>query len=169
MHKQNTFADSLTGGEGIERKTCTTAAITNYTKLYDVDTEIVLNKTQVVVGTDVMNAGVSSDYMKYCFYRGIPPNLYVLMQTMGCVDRCLDAEPGTHTFEIHLSFDTLVTMFIRIKQGESNKEQSIQRVALFEVLEFLVIPDECYHSYLEHYFEVVTDDNKEPCGEFCTY
>ena len=43
--KQNTFADSLTGGEGIERKTCTTAAITNYTKLYDVETEIVLNKT----------------------------------------------------------------------------------------------------------------------------
>ena len=72
-------------------------------------------------------------------------------------------------FEIHLSFDTLVTMFIRIKQGESDKERSIQLVALFEVLEFLVIPDECYHSYLEHYFEVVKDNNKEPCEHFCTY
>ena len=91
------------------------------------------------------------------------------MQTMGRVDRRLDAVPGTNVFEIHLSFDTLVTMFIRIKQGESNKERSIQLVALFEVLEFLLIPDECYHSYLEHYLEVVTDNNKEPCKHFCTY
>ena len=66
-HKQNTFAYSLTGGDGIKRKTCTVAAITNYTKKYNVDTEIVLNKTRDVVGTEAMNAGVSSDYIKYCF------------------------------------------------------------------------------------------------------
>ena len=63
------------------------AAITNYTKIYNVDTEIVLNKTRSVVDTDAMYAGVSSNYMKYCLYRGIPPNLYVLIQTMGRVDR----------------------------------------------------------------------------------
>ena len=69
-HKQNTFADSLTGGDGIKRKTCTVAAITNYTKKYNVDTEIVLNKTRDVVGTEAMNAGVSSEYMEYFLYRG---------------------------------------------------------------------------------------------------
>ena len=94
------------------------AVITNYTKIHNVETENVLNKTWVVVGTEAMNAGVSSDLMKYCLYWGNPPDLYVLMQTMGCVDRRLDAEPGTHVFGIHLSFDTLVTMFICIKQRD---------------------------------------------------
>ena len=68
-HKHNTeltFTDSLMGGDGIKRKTCTMAAITNYTKIYNVKTEIVHNKTRVVVGTEAMNAGVKSDYMKYC-------------------------------------------------------------------------------------------------------
>lgn len=62
-----------------------------------------------------------------------------------------------YVFEIHLSLDTLITMFIHIKQCDSNKERSIQLTALYKVLEFLVIPNECYHSYFENYFDVVTD------------
>ena len=89
---------------------------------YNFDTEIVRNKTRVVVGIEAISAGLSSEYIKCCFYRGIPPNLYVLMQTMGPVDCRLDAEPGTHVPGIHLSVNTLVIMFILIKQGESNKE-----------------------------------------------
>ena len=86
-------------------------------KIYNVDTEIVLNKTRVVVGTEAMHVGISSNYMKYYLYWGIPSNLHVLMQTMGHVDPCLDAVTGSHIFEILLSFDTLVTIFICIKQG----------------------------------------------------
>ena len=112
------------------------AVVTNYTKIYDVDTEIILNKTRLVDGTGAMIAGVSSDNMKYCSYRGIPPNLYVLMQTMGCVGHRLNVVPGSNLSEIHLYFDTLVTMFICIKQGISNEEQSTQLIALYEVLEF---------------------------------
>ena len=54
--------------------------VTNYTKDYDSTTKTVLNKIQIVVGMEAMNAGMSSEYMKYCMYRGIPPNLYVLLQ-----------------------------------------------------------------------------------------
>ena len=60
-------------------------------------------------------------------------------------------------------------MCIRIKQGSSADERITQLVTLFSVLEFLVVPVECYHSFLEHYFEVVRDDNKQSCGAFCTY
>ena len=81
-----TFADSLTGGDGLKRKCCTMQAVTNYSKDYDSTNEIILDKIQIVVGTEAMNAGMSSDYMKYCMYRGIPPNMYVLLQCMGRVD-----------------------------------------------------------------------------------
>ena len=69
------------------------AAVVTYSKVYDVETEIVLPKTQIVVGTEAMHAGVSSNFMKYCMYCGIPPTLHVLMQTMGRVDRRLNPAP----------------------------------------------------------------------------
>ena len=109
-------------------------AVTNYTKDYESTNKIVLDKIQTVVGTEAMNAGMSSDYMKYCMYRGIPPNLYVLLQCMGRVDRQLNAVPGTHIFEIHLLLDTFVTMFIHIQHVSVKKERDTQLVALFEVL-----------------------------------
>ena len=90
-------------------------AVTNYTQIYDVDIEIVLNKTWVVLGPEAMNAGASSDHMKYCLHWGIPPYLYMLMQTMGHVDCCLNAVPSLNVFEIHISSDILVTIFICIK------------------------------------------------------
>ena len=48
----------------------------NYSKDYDVETEIILPKTQLIVGTEAMNTGVSSNSIKYCMYHGIPSNLY---------------------------------------------------------------------------------------------
>ena len=87
------------------------------------------------------------------------------MQTMCRVDRRLNAEPGTNVFKIHLPFDTLVTMFIHIKQETSANEHATQHVALFEVLE----PVECYYYFLEHYLEVMQDKNKQSCGAFHVY
>ena len=45
MHKpklNTAFADSSNGGDEIKSKTCTMAAVTNYTKIYIIDMEIVL-------------------------------------------------------------------------------------------------------------------------------
>ena len=145
------------------------ADVTNYTKIYNVDTEVVLNKTRVVVGTEAMNAGVNSNNMKYYLYWGTPLNQYMLMQTLGYIDRGLNAEPGSNVFKIHLSFSTLITMFIRIKRGTSADKQATPLVVLFGVLEFLVVLVDYYHSFLEHYFEVVWENNTQSCGSFCTY
>ena len=100
---------------------------------------------------------------------GIPSNLYILMQTMGRVDSHLDSVPGSNTYEIHISFDSIISMFGRIMRTPNATERSKQLIAMYEVLRFLVTPEECYHSYIENYFEVAEDKNKAPCGLFCTY
>ena len=88
---------------------------------------------------------------------------------MGWVDRRLDAVPGTHIFEIHLSLENFVTTFIRIQHVTVEKELDTQLVALFGFLEGLMIPTECIHLFFEHKFEVEYDANKLGCGEFCTF
>ena len=60
-----------------------------------------------------MYTSVSNDYMKYCMYCGIPPNLYVFMQTMGHMDHQLDVIPGTNVFEIHYG-KTLVSLAVAL-------------------------------------------------------
>merc|ERR1712087_700222 len=77
----------------------------NYVKSYDPRIEVPLDKIKIFVGTEAMNAGISSDHMKYCMYRGPPPNLYILFQTLGRVNRRMLALPGEHVFEIHLNHD----------------------------------------------------------------
>ena len=80
------------------------------------------------------------------------------MQTMSRVDRRLNPAP---TFKnIHLSFDTVIGLFVRIKKVECLDERETQLVALYECLEMLVIPGKCYHSAIEHKFEVVYDNEK---------
>ena len=60
-------------------------------------------------------------------------------------------------------------MLIRIQQVTLQKERGTQLVALFEVLEGIVIPTECMHSFFKYKFEVEYDANKSGCGEFCTF
>ena len=87
-------------------------AVTNYVKTYDPRIEVLLDKIKIVVGTEAMNAGISSDHMKYCLYRGPPPNLYILFQTLGRVNRRLLAPPGDHVYEIHISLYLTISFFI---------------------------------------------------------
>ena len=60
-------------------------------------------------------------------------------------------------------------MFIRIQNVPVEKERDTQLVALFEVLEGLVIHTECMYLFFEHRFEVDYDANKSGYGEFCTF
>ena len=117
--------------------------------------EVVPNKTRVIFGTEAMNTGVSIDNLEYFLYREIPPILYMHMQTMGHIGHTLNAESGFNAFEMHLYFDSMVTMFICIKQGTSADERTTQLVSSFELLEFHVVPVEYYHSFLEYHFEVM--------------
>ena len=40
---------------------------------------------------------------------------------------------------------------------------------MMEVLKLLLIPNTCYHTALENFFEVKPEPNKPNCGRFCSY
>ena len=164
-----TIANSLTGGDGIKIKACVMESVTQYTREWDSAVEIVLPRVQIIVGTEAMNCGVSSDHLKHCKYVGIPPNLYILLQTMGRVDRRLNAIPGSNTFEIHISFDSVISMYLRVMRTASTPERNTQLIAMYEVLKFLVTPDICYHSFIERYSELIDKHDKQPCQSFCSF
>ena len=130
--------------------------------------EVPLDKVKIVVGTEAMNAGISSDHMKYCMYQGPPPNLYILFQTIGRVNRRLLALPGDHVYEIHLSLDLTISIFVRVKKQASPQERLIEERQLMEVLSFLVLPKKCYHSFVASYFEHVPSSKKSKY-KCCTY
>ena len=162
-------ADTLTGGDGLKRKAYTMYAVTNYVKSYNPRTEMPLDKIKIVVGTEAMNAGISSDHMKYCMYRGPPPNLYILFQTLGRVNRRLLAAAGDHVYEIHLSLDLTISVFVRVRRQASPQERLLQQRQLMEVISFLVFPKKCYHSFVASYFEHVPSLKKSnyQCCAYC--
>ena len=85
------------------------------------------------------------------------------------MNRRLTAEPGTCTYEVHVSFDSLVSLYLRIMRLEDKDERTIQLADMVAVVRFLVTPDNCYHTMLENYFEFHQDESKEPCGQYCTH
>jgi hypothetical protein len=124
---------------------------------------------QIMTGTSAVNVGISSNTLTTCMHKGLPPNLYDLVQALGRVDRKQTSEPGSNRYEIHISFDSVVSLYIRLMQNEDSTERQKQLVAMFEVLCFLVIPTDCYHSFIEAYFEVDPTEEKTCCGNFCSY
>ena len=123
---------------------------------------------QVVVATSAAEAGISSNSLNHGFQKGFPATLYALLQNSGRVNRRMLAAPGTCTYEIHISFDSLILLYLRIMQLVDKDEREIQLADLVMVVRFLVTPEDCYHTMLEDYFEFETNDTKQSCGQFCT-
>ncbi|KAL7529160.1 hypothetical protein ACHAXR_002820 [Thalassiosira sp. AJA248-18] len=181
------IAHSFTGDDGIMMKSYSMEAFTNYKTEEpsdsDGDSSNVINvddgnpcppnpNIQVMTGTSAVNVGISSSSISLtiCMHNGLPPNLYDLVQALGRVVRTQTAEPGSNKYEIHISFDRVVSLYIRVMQNEDTAERQNQLVAMFEVLSFLVVPTDCYHSFIEAYFEVEEPlEDKQPCGNFCSY
>ncbi len=95
--------------------------------------------------------------------------MYAVLQNMGRVDRQNNAIPGVCTYEVHISFDSVISLYIQIMKGDDANERKQQLSQMMEVLQFLVTPGDCYHTLLENYFEVDSDSTKEPCGTFCSF
>ena len=93
-----------------------------------------LPKIQIIVGTKALQCGVSSNFIKHEFKKGFPSNLYELVQELGRVDRQRNTEPGSNTYKVHVSFDSFVSLFIRIMQGGDADERKVQLAQLYEVL-----------------------------------
>ena len=133
------------------------------------DYSLSLPKVQIVVGTKALQCGVSGNYIKHAFKKGFPTNMYELVQELGRVDRQRNAEPGTNTYEIHVSFNSYISIFVRIMQNDDGAERQVQLRQLHEVLEFLLVPTTCFHSTIEHYFERRMEGDKCNCGHYCSF
>jgi len=85
---------------------------------------------------------------------------------MRCVDRRLNAKPGADSYEVHVSFDSFMSLYLRIMKGEDGNKIGRQLIALYEAVQFLLTPDTCYHSFIESYFEP-EERPKSDCERFC--
>ena len=159
---EGTIFDEALSNEGLE-------GLLNAEHNKDEDATILLPKVQIVVGTKALQCGVSGNLIKHAFKKGFPGNLYELVQELGRVDRLRNAEPGTNTYEVHVSFDSYISLFIHIMQNTIAKERSIQLSQLAEVVEFLIIPSKCYHTVIEDYFERDEQPDKSGCGSCCSF
>jgi len=163
-----TVVDTMTGGDGIKWKVCSMKAFTSYSKQRRLEYGVKLDNTQILFGTSAVNAGVSSNDLTQCKHKGFPPSMYNLCQEMGSVNRLLLAIAGTNTYGIHISFDSAVLLYVRIMKNKSAIERNNLLVDMQEVLMGFITPDECYHSYIERYFETDPEE-KEGCGLYCSF
>ena len=81
-----TIADSLTGADGIKRKTTMLDTFPLYNTLpeptsiqvtdLNTDEDILLPKTQALTGTASINCGINSKSLCFVKHKGLPPSLY---------------------------------------------------------------------------------------------
>jgi hypothetical protein len=96
--------------------------------------------------------------------------MYSLVQETDRVDRNPLEIHGDNRYEVHISFNCYVQLFVRIMQHPHNSEQERQLSSLKEVLVLLVTPKECQHIAMEKWFiHTESAAAREPCLTKCTY
>lgn len=74
--------------------------------------------------------------------------------------------PNCH-YEVHISFNCLLSAFVRVMTTTDKKERRLQ-LSLHEVVSFFVLPNKCYHhTLLEKHFERIAEP-KQPCNTNCS-
>jgi superfamily II DNA helicase RecQ len=183
----HSIAQAFVGTDGIMMKTTTMDAIKMYDDLSgegtvldpssyrsiigstsSTDDVVELPKVQCVVATKSAQAGINGVWLKYAKKKGLPSTMYEFSQEMGRVDRGLDAEPGSNTYEVHADANSYLSFFIRTMSCSDAQERKQQLTAHHLVMQSLLTPTECYHVCLEKYFELTPLPNKEPCGHYCS-
>ncbi|KAL7539694.1 hypothetical protein ACHAXR_009496 [Thalassiosira sp. AJA248-18] len=121
--------------------------------------------------TSAANCGINNILLQYALRYSIPPNMIDVVQEMGRVDRGHDAIRGEHRYQVFLSFNVVMNLFLRIYQNVSLSVRTIEFAEAYRVLHMMVLPVECYHVALEEHFEQPSDTevHRDPCGNFCTY
>jgi superfamily II DNA helicase RecQ len=171
--KSQSTAQSFTGGDGLKMKVSIMDAFTSFADLpgepvWNADGTVTLAKIQILIATSAANCGISSNFLTTAMHKGLPYSLYDIVQEMGRVNRT-QRIPNC-SFEIHASFDCLLSTYIRIMSNKDATERSRLLDMLMEVLQFLVVPDTCYHSFVEQYFEHgdIASTEKADCGNMCS-
>ena len=98
-----TYADCISGGDGIKKKTFSLDVFALFgtlsddfdpDEIHDIfnanssgdDSPLTLPRTQFTTATSAANAGMSSNTLQHCKHEGMPPNMYELVQEMGRVN-----------------------------------------------------------------------------------
>eukprot|EP00984_Skeletonema_dohrnii_P009330 scaffold3571_cov78-Skeletonema_dohrnii-CCMP3373.AAC.2 len=164
------IAGSFTGEDGLMLKTGKMGAFSNYNIAGNESVNDSLPMYQIMVCTGAAEAGISSDSVYHVKQTGLPASFHVISQNLGRVNRQqMVADPNTFTYEVHLSFDSLISLIVRTMRNDDTSERTKQLSEMKSVLKLLLTPSECYHSALERHFEVHEDRNKGPCEAYCTY
>ena len=100
--------------------------------------------------------------------NGFPNNFYELVQQLGRVDRKGTAKPGENTYEIHVDFNSYISLYMRIMSCDSVDERATQLKQLHEVLAFLLLPEVCYHVAMGKKIEWTTGAPKVGCKHYCS-
>ena len=149
----DTTCQSFTGADGIMMKAATMDAFTSYSATPEQGKKP-LPKIQILTATSSANCGISSNDLNNAMHDGLPPSLYELLQEMGRVDRKMNSTPGTCSYEIHISFNSCLSLFKRIMTNKSGEERMHLLGEMNAVLKLLMNWKQCYHSTIETYFEV---------------
>ena len=158
----------LTGDCGIMQKVFLMAAFCGEASLDSEETKPPL--LLIMPATSAANCGVSSNDCHRSYRLNTPPSMYDLVQEMGRVDRNSSQPPGDNRYEVHLSFSGYVSMYLRVMQMTDASERSRNLASTNEVLRFLMLPNDCMHSFMEQYFEnPQMCQTKLPCDRYCSF
>jgi superfamily II DNA helicase RecQ len=170
---------SITGDDGLMAKVLLMAAFSGLKALFDApqrpdvaDTvqSIVPPNLSILAATSAANCGISSKLCRRSYRIGPPPDIYDLVQEMGRCDRDMSLPPGANRYEIHLSFPTVLSLYIRIMRQESKEVRERELLALFHLLSIVIVPRECFHVTLEKMFEEdTTGEGKVECEHYCSF
>jgi len=118
-----TICHSFTGSDGLMMKSATMDAFTSYPTI-DGSTASLLPKIQILTATSSANCGISSNDLNNALHKGLPSSLYELLQEMGQVNRKLSAITGECHYEVHILFNSCISLHIRIMSNEDIAEQN---------------------------------------------
>jgi superfamily II DNA helicase RecQ len=169
-HGKKSVAMSFTGSDGLILKTALMAAFTNFDSLdggpvVNDDGSVCLPCIQIIVGTQSINAGVSSNFVKFVKQKDLPRNLYDLVQELGRANRLL--RDMNCSFEVHLDYSSSTRLFLSCMSNEDSSERQITWDMALQVLQCLVTPTVCYHYFIEKYFHPTS--NPHPTCRNCSF
>jgi superfamily II DNA helicase RecQ len=143
-------------------------------------------KVQMVIGTEAIDCGISSNRCRTAARDGPPASLVQIVQQMGRVARCHLPDEVNDLYCVVLSVQSFIQMVSRILDNESAEQPASasqqQLNDLFAALRFLALNKNCYHATLESHFScpdiiaeqtfVVADarcsDPRPSCGNSCS-
>ena len=75
-----------------------------------------LHEIQILCATKSAECGISSNHIDFGYRKNMPQSLYDILQEMGRVNRRANALPGSCFYEVHISFDSVVSRIDHCRQ-----------------------------------------------------